>query len=179
MRGTSATTIVPAWQALEVGDVMPFSPDGGFAVRVVEPGRALVLSADTELLERQAAAAGSAPKDVPAGLAASGTFLEQIPRDFAASWAFVLEPLEGRRTRLIERFRIRFGESRPSFKVVGPVMGFGVFVMLQRQMLGIRDRAQRTAVAPPLTIATEPPARAKTNGHAPATEETEVVAAQS
>ena len=58
-RGKSADTIVPAWQALEVGAVMPFSPDGGFAVRVVEPGRALVLSVDTELIERQTEAAAS------------------------------------------------------------------------------------------------------------------------
>ena len=34
------------------------------------------------------------------------------PQEFAASWAFVLEPLDGGRTRLIERFRVRFGDVR-------------------------------------------------------------------
>jgi hypothetical protein len=179
-RGKSAGAIVPEWQTLEVGDVMPFSTDGGFAVRVVEPGRALVLSADTELIAAQTAAAESATTaDVPAGLAASGAFLRQTPQDFAASWAFVLEPLDGGRTRLIERFRIRFGESGASFKVVGPMMGFGVFVMLQRQMEGIRERAERTAVVQPLPLATTEPARAKTNGHTAELADTEVVATSS
>jgi hypothetical protein len=177
MRGKSAGKIVPAWQKLEVGDVMPVSPDGGFSIRVVEPLRALVLFTDTTLVESQAAAAASAVRpDVPAGLAASGAILRQTAQDFAASWAFALEPLEDGGTRLIERFRVRFGAGGPGFRVVGPFMGFGVFVMLQRQMVGIRERAQRTAVVPPLAIPTGKPARAKTNGHAVTAAPTEVVA---
>src|SRR3954451_18238828 len=43
-RGKRAERIVPDWQAIAVGDVMPHSPGGGFAVRVVELGQALVLS---------------------------------------------------------------------------------------------------------------------------------------
>jgi len=39
-----------------------------------------------------------------------------------------------------------------------------VFVMMQRQMLGIRDRAQRTAVVAAPTVQAEKPPRAKTNG---------------
>jgi proline iminopeptidase len=176
MRGTSANKIVPAWQKLDVGDVMPVSPDGGFAVKVVEPARALVLFTDTSTVESQAAAASAERPDVPAGLAASGAMLSQIPQDFAASWAFLLEPLDGGRTRLIERFRARFGASGPAFRVAGPFMGFGVFVMMQRQMLGIRRRAQLTAVAPPLAAAMEQPARAKTNGRAAEAGTTEVIA---
>ena len=113
---------------------------------------------------------------MPAGLAASGAMLSQIPKDFAASWAFVLEPLEGGRTRLIERFRIRFGASGSGFRAVGPFMGFGVFVMLPRQMLGIRQRAQLTSVVPPPANPTAKPARVKTNGHASSTSEAEVIA---
>lgn len=171
MRGKSADRIVPAWQKLEVGDIMPNSPDGGFAVRLVEPGRALVLYFDTALVASQAAEAaatgvGSPDRpDTPAGLAASGALLRQTPQDFAASWTFALEPLDDGRTRLIERFRVRFGVSGPSFRVVVPAMGFGVFVMMQRQMVGIRERAQRTVVVPPLVVPTEKPARSKTNGH--------------
>jgi len=49
--------------------------------------------------------------------------------------------------------------------------------MMRRQMVGIRDRAQRTVVVTPLAIPTEKPARAKTNGHDGARhEETEVLA---
>jgi len=177
MRGKSVDEIVPALQSLAVGDLMPMSPEAGFEVKVLEPGRALVLYADTALIERQTAAAADTPSDVPPGLAASGAFLRQTPQEFVASWAFVLEPLDGGRTRLIERFRVRFGTSGPSFRVVGPVMGFGVFVMLQRQMLGIRERALRTVAMPSLPpVAVEKPARVKTNGHAPAAVDTEVVA---
>jgi hypothetical protein len=179
MRGESATTIVPGWQKLEIGDVMPVSPDGGFVVRVAEPGRALVLFTDTTVVASQAAAASEARSEVPAGLAASGAILSQIPQDFAASWAFALEPLDGGRTRLIERFRIRVGAAGPGFRVAGPFIGFGVFVMMQRQMLGLRERAMRTAVAPPIVAPpVVAPPRPKSNGRAPeATAPTEVVVA--
>lgn len=149
MGGSSAVTLNPDWSTLAVGDVMPNSPTTGFEVRVVEPGKALVLFTDTALVESQMAAA-SAPETVPPGLAASGAFLRTAPQDFSASWAFVLEPLPGGRTRLIERFRVRFGAGGPQFRIIGPVMGFGVLVMMRRQMLGIRDRAVLTAVAPRL-----------------------------
>jgi proline iminopeptidase len=148
-RGRSIDRIRPEYQTTAVGDILPVSPANGFEVKVVEPGRAFVLFTDTELVERQAqAAAERASVAVPAGLAASGAFLRQTPREFSASWAFVLEPLDGGRTRLIERFRVRFGQASPAFRFVGPIMGFGVFVMMQRQMLGIAQRAIRTAVAP-------------------------------
>jgi hypothetical protein len=167
MQGGSAKTIVPGWQTLAIGDVMPVSPDGGFVVKVVEPGRALVLFTDTEVVESQAARAFEPSSDIPAGLAASGTILRQIPEDFAASWAFALEPLDGGRTRLIERFRIRVGSAGATFRVVGPFIGFGVFVMMQRQMVGLRARAVLTAVAPPVPapIVTESH-RPKSNGRA-------------
>jgi hypothetical protein len=149
-RGGSVEAILPDYQSTAVGDIVPVSPAGGFEVKVVEPGRAFVLYTDTELVERQGLAAPSG-REVPAGLAASGAFLRQTPREFGASWAFVLEPLEGGRTRFIERFRVRFGQASPAFRLVGPIMGFGVFVMMQRQMLGIAGRAVRTAVAPGVT----------------------------
>ena len=34
--------------------------------------------------------------------------------------------------------------------MIGPVIGFGVFVMVQRQMIGLRPRAELTAVALPV-----------------------------
>jgi hypothetical protein len=166
-RGQSSGQLLPAWQRLEVGDIMPTHPDGGFEVRLVEPGRALALSLDSALIASQAAVASADRADVPAGLAASGIFLRQAPQDFDASWTFVLEPLDGGRTRLIERFRVRFGKSGPAFRVIAPAMGFGVFVMMRRQMLGLRDRAIRTAVVPAET--TKPKATGRSisvaNGH--------------
>jgi hypothetical protein len=160
MRGKSADKLVPEWGTIAVGDIVPMAPGSGFEVRVVEPGHALVLFSDTALVESQAAAArepamgAEAPVEeaaaTPPGLAASGRFLGTAPQEFAASWAFVVEPLEGGRSRLIERFRVRFGDGGPSFRFIGPVMGFGVFVMMRRQMIGISERAMLTAVAPHL-----------------------------
>ena len=168
MRGTSAAKILPEFQVIAVGDIVPTSPTTGFIVREVQPGRALVLFSDTALVQSQAAAAVEAIKvserPVPAGLAASGAFLGRTPQEFAASWAFTLEPIDGGRTRLIERFRVRFDGATPAFRVIGPIMGFGVFVMLRRQLLGIRERAELTAVAPALKPAEVKPAPAPANG---------------
>jgi len=158
-RGQSAGAILPAFQATAVGDVVPVSRSGGFEVKVVDPLKAFVLYTDTALVERQAeAATDTEARPVPAGLAASGAFLRQSPRDFAASWAFALQPLGGGRTRLIERFRVRFETPSPAFRVIGPIMGFGVFVMMRRQMMGIAERAVRTAIAPTLSTAKPAPA---------------------
>jgi hypothetical protein len=152
MRGSSAEAIVDDLQELAVGDVVPTHPEGGFEVAVLDPGRALVLRTDTALMARQAeaaVAAGKAAEPVPTGLAASEAFLAQTPPEFAASWAFVLEPLEGGRTRLIERFSVWFGEPMPGFAVGGLLLGFGVFVMTQRQMVGLKRRAERAAGSAP------------------------------
>jgi len=165
MRGKSADGINEAWQTLKVGDTMPTHPGGGFEVVSMEPGRSLVLRSDTALVVAQAAAADVAVKaaktamdtadepietveiaKTPAGLAASGAILGATPQEFSASWSFVLEPIGGGRTRLIERFRVWYGESGFGSHVVMPVVGFGVFVMLQRQMVGIKARAERFAL---------------------------------
>jgi uncharacterized protein YndB with AHSA1/START domain len=171
-RAKSVERIVPEWQSIGVGEVMPHSPGGGFEVRAVEPGRALVLSMDTALLENQMEAVTAQERKtaekMPTGLAASSSFLATTPKDFAVSWAFVLEPLDGGRTRFVERFRVRFGDAGPSFRVIRPVMGFGVFLMLQRQMLGIKARAERTVVVTPLVAVPEPIREVARNGHKPA-----------
>ncbi len=158
MRGRSAEAIVPAWQDLAEGDLLPTHPGGGFVVRIVDPPHALVVYTDTDTVTRQAADAQAAAtaERVPPGLAASGRILSSTPQQFAASWAFVLEPTEDGRTRLLERFRIWYGEASAGSRYVMPFVGFGVFVMMQKQMDGIRRRAEREfvpAVEPPLAAA--------------------------
>lgn len=147
-RGRSSTEIEDRWQTLAVGDIVPTHPGGGFEVVAIEPGRALVLKSDTALVTAQAAAAkatASGLDTATAGVKASGAMLSRTPQQFAASWAFVLEPLDGGRSRFIERFRVRFGAEEPGSRFVMPFMGFGVFVMMQKQMVGIRERAERSA----------------------------------
>ena len=148
MAGASSRHVLPEWQSLEVGDVLPTHPGGGFEVRAIKPERALVLFYDTEIVARQAEPRDGAPEARAArNVQATGTVLAVAqPADFAASWAFILEPLPHARTRLIERFRVRFGETdKPWTMLTMPVVGFGVFLMTQRQMVGIRDRAETLA----------------------------------
>ncbi|MEA2026669.1 MAG: hypothetical protein U9O18_08250 [Chloroflexota bacterium] len=65
------------------------------------------------------------------------------------SWAFVLEPVEGgSRTRLIERIRSRPALPRRIGEAAMRVLGLVILLMVRKQMLTIRDRAelvQRTA----------------------------------
>ncbi len=159
-RGKSADEIVDAWQGLAVGDVVPTHPGGGFEVARIEPGRALVLRSDTALVTAQAEAArrrraGSRPRHARR-VKLSGAMLSGTPQQFAATWAFVLEPLGGGRTRLIERFRVWFGTEQPGSRLAMPFLGFGVFVMMQKQMVGLRERAERFARMRPPVAAPDP-----------------------
>lgn len=184
-RGSSVDSIVDAWQTLAVGDIVPTHPGGGFLVEAIDPGHALVLRSDTELVMSQAeawskratgeqpATAGATTEGAPAGLAASSAILGATPQQFAASWSFVIEPLSGGRSRLVERFRVWFGESSRASRFATQIVGFGVFVMLQKQMVGIKTRAERlagegtTAMTAPATVSppTLEPPPSPTNGH--------------
>jgi len=158
MKGASVDTILPELQHLAVDDLVPNSPDTAFVVRSLDPGRSLVLYADEKTVEEQVAAArarkeaGEATEATPANLRAAGKMMPAMA-GFAASWAFVLQPLdEGRRTRLAERFRVRMpAPERPAAAVLGGVFGFGVFAMTRKQMLGIRDRAEAAQIAAGIT----------------------------
>jgi hypothetical protein len=160
MNHPSADRIIPELQALAVGDSLPVAPGLGFEVKVLEPDRALVVYVDRALIEAQQAAvrsSGEAPAETPANLRASGAYLDRtMAGEFQASWAFVLEPLVGDRTRLVERVRARMepatppadGRPRQVPPVARSMLGFGIFVMIRRQMLGIRDRAEGRALRP-------------------------------
>ena len=126
MKGRSADAVIPALQSLKVGDIMPTFPGGGFEVRVVEPGHALAVYTDTAITAAQAAAFAEHPVAVPVGLQASGSFMRTTPPDFAASWAFFLEPLPGDRTRpdrtgpgLVWRRNGPVGRHRPGARLRG------------------------------------------------------------
>ena len=152
MAGASVRRIMPEWQGLSRGDVVPTHPGGGFEVRTLEPERAFVLYSDSDLIARQADAARIANVGrANANVQATGAFLGVAqPTAVAASWAVVLEPGTGGRTRLIERFRVRFGESdKPWTAFTLPLVGFGVFLMTRKQMLGIKERAERPSASSP------------------------------
>ncbi len=158
MKGASVSEIIPELQHLAVGDLVPNSPDTAFVVRSLDAGRSLVLYADEKTVEEQVAAArarkeaGEAVDETPVNLKAAGKMMPSMP-GFAASWAFVLRPLDdGRRTRLTERFRVRMpAPDGPAATVLGGAFGFGVFAMTRKQMLGIRDRAEAAHIAAGIT----------------------------
>jgi hypothetical protein len=120
---TSATTIVPARQRLEIGMVFPARPGAtdGFTLTAFESERYPILDWKT-----------------PEGVR-------------LVSWAFVLEPLDDRLTRLI--VRARGGSSYQFFglpslvtKLIIPVVHAVHFMMQRKQLLNIATRAEsRTA----------------------------------
>jgi hypothetical protein len=181
MRDESTDRIVPDWQQLEVGETLPTHPDGGFEVKALEPGHALVLYVDSAIAERwtKKDREQGAAEATPPGLAASGRFLEtSMPREFAASWAFVVEPAGEGRTRLIERFRLRGAVDGSGARAMGALLGFGVFVMAQRHMVGLKQRAERAASVGTATAVAASPAGAagSHNGHAASEAMTEAIA---
>lgn len=139
MLGSSADRILPELQSLAVGDIVPTHPGGGFRVEVIDPERALVLYFDSAMATAQA----GVPEAPPLPLQAAGAMGAATMPEFRASWTFALRPLGGHRTRLIERLRLWAPAPGPVGRLGLPMMGFGVFLMTRKQMLGIRSRAER------------------------------------
>jgi hypothetical protein len=142
MRGASADAIDPRWQSLEVGDTVRTHPEGGFRVAAVEPERTLVLYMDTETVGGPAKAGAGAGEATPVGLKAAGALGSTAMGEFRGTWTFRLDPVDERRTRLLERFRMATTD-QPGSYVARQAMGFGVFLMTRKQMLGLKDRAER------------------------------------
>jgi hypothetical protein len=111
----SADQIVPEWQDINVGDQVKLHPEVGLEVAVVEPGRALVLRGG-----------------VPMGA---------VPPPYDFTWAFVLREQPDGTTRLLVRERYAYTQPEAGF-LVEPV-AVVAFVMSQRMLRGIRDRAER------------------------------------
>jgi len=165
----SADRINPELQQLAVGDIVPTHPGGGFEVRILDPGKALVLYADRDLVEQQATEARQTGEDIAAAstnVRATGAYLDAAMRgDFQASWAFVLQPRPDGGSRLIERFRghMELPAHRPAFApaLLRRALLFGLFVMVRRQMLGIGERAEGRAIGPTPMRAIKAEVRAK------------------
>jgi hypothetical protein len=112
----SAERIVPGWQHVAVGDEVRLAPQVSLAVARLERGRSLVLRSP-------APTQNTAP-----------------PYDF--TWAFVLRDEPDGTTRLIVRERYRCTRPWTRF-LVEPVEAVS-FVMSQKMLRGIRDRAEST-----------------------------------
>ena len=117
----SSDHVVSAWQDVAVGDMVRLHPQLGLPVAVVTPHEALVLH-------------GAAPVDDDG----------PVPFDFV--WAFALRSLPGGRTRLVVRERYAYRTSWAG-RMVEPVSWLS-FLMTERMLRGIRDRAERYAGTP-------------------------------
>jgi hypothetical protein len=152
MKGSSSDSILPQFQDLAAGDIVPTHPGGGFVAKVVDAGEALVLYLDHELVRSQVEtsvtehgqdALASLDEDMPGGLQFAGALGGMTMPEFRVSWSFILEPeAGGTRTRLIERFRVWTAEAGLPQKLGMPVMGLGVFAMTRKHMLGVKERAE-------------------------------------
>lgn len=155
-RGTTAESILPEFQTLHSGDIMPTHQGGGFMVKAVEPERALVLYTDTELVRSQAEKArAEGAEETPAPDLRAASYPE-----FSASWAFYLEPTDDGQTRLIERFRARTPGNAAANVVLGEIMGTGIVLMTRKQMIGIKERVERLEhgeIGEPIVIPVETP----------------------
>jgi hypothetical protein len=152
MNKPSADRIIPELQSLALGDIVPTHPGGGFEVKALEDGRVLVLYTDRAQMEAQKASTPEGLDEASANVKATGMYLDANMRgEFKASWAFALEPKPDGGTRLIERFRGWMPATEPGTPGFVPpparsMLLFGIFVMVRKQMLGIRDRAEGRAV---------------------------------
>lgn len=62
------------------------------------------------------------------------------------TWAWVLRPLPGGRTRMVTRVRNRYDWSRPHFALLGvALLELGDFAMMRRMLLGLKERAEGAA----------------------------------
>jgi hypothetical protein len=115
----SADRVVPEWQHVVVGDEVRLAPQLSLTVAFCEPGRSLVLRGGVPL--------GGGPP----------------PYDF--TWAFTLRDRPDATTRLLVRERYAYTR-RWAQLLVEPTEAVS-FVMSQKMLRGIRDRAERTAVS--------------------------------
>jgi len=125
----SADTIRPEWQDVHVGeDYVTLDPDESMkmTIAVLAPERAFVILS-------------GAPGEPPQ---APGSFFKG---ELEWSWAFVLDPVDERTTRLIIRCRAAWADTLAA-RLAKPALLEPVhFVMEERMLRGIRERAQRAA----------------------------------
>lgn len=125
----SADRILPEYQQLDVGDVVPLvsamGPGVGIPVRRVEAGSVLGLGGTLDPRNGQIRPSGGAP---------AGPRVE-------LGWTFVLQPVNGRSTRLLSRTRYDYAPLQVGL-ILRPVLEPLQFMLERRMLLGIKSRAE-------------------------------------
>jgi hypothetical protein len=116
----SADRIVPEWQDIGVGGEVRFAPEVGLTVASLEQGRSVVLRGGVPI--------GNNPP----------------PYDF--TWAFVLREEPNKTTRLL--VRERYAYTRGWARLIVEPTEVLSFVMSQKMLRGIKERAERARASP-------------------------------
>lgn len=112
----SADRVVSEWQQIQAGDQIRLAADVGLAVAIAEPGRALVIRGG-----------------IPMGA---------VPCPYDCTWGWFLREARDGTTRLVVRERYAYTR-RWAPLLLEPVQVIS-FVMTQRMLRGIKERAERT-----------------------------------
>ena len=118
----SADRIVPEWLGIKIGDEVKLAPAVGLEVIALEAGRSLVLHGG-----------------VPMG---------NTPPHYEFTWAWVLRDEPDGTARLL--VRERYSYTRPWARFLLEPVEAVSFVMSQKMLRGIRDRAEQVALSGPL-----------------------------
>ena len=127
----SADRVLPEWQNLAVGDVMPLAPGSfGPKVALLEPNKLLVLHGDTRIENNRQMTAEMKLK----------------PGDyFAVVWSFFLDERGIGTTRLVERFSLDYNPSLANRLFYRVALEPGSFIMERKMLLGIKARVEAQA----------------------------------
>jgi hypothetical protein len=68
--------------------------------------------------------------------------LHAAEKEYACSWAFILETSDSSATRLIERFRLRYRPTLPNMLFYRLVLEPGSFLLERKMILGIKQRVE-------------------------------------
>lgn len=127
LRMRNVDEIKPDLQSLHAADQVPLAPDGKTAlpIDIVIPNRAIVMHVEDADL-------------TPFAVMQPGLYR-------SLTWSFHLRKIDDNTTRLIERTRADWNDTWPNRLIVRGYSEPGAFVMQRGMLLGIKERAERSA----------------------------------
>lgn len=121
----NADRIIPEFQDLKIGDILPLAPNGfGMPVAILEPRQTLLVHGDTRV------GGPGTPNMKP------GDYLN-------VSWGWFLDAIDERTTRLVARWRADWNPSPWNTLYYRAFLEPGAFLMERKNLLGIKQRAER------------------------------------
>ena len=123
----NAKEILEDYQNPKVGEIIPFGPDSGYPLAVVNPNEALVIETCEDLGRKVLFEPSDGYPD----------------KYLHISWLWYVEPLGLHKSRFISRNRVDFHDTRTNRLKFGILAEPMVFAMDRKMCLGIKKRAER------------------------------------